>query len=40
MTEDGMEGVLSISENYEAGWGHLVNDIPEEELFEYIPYAD
>ena len=40
MTEDGAEGMVSISKNHEAGWGYCVNDIPEDELFEYIPYAD
>lgn len=40
MNEDGIEGILSISENYETGWGYLINYIPEDELFEYIPYAD
>lgn len=40
ITEDGLEGFLPLSENYETGWGYCVTDIPEDELFEYIPYAD
>lgn len=38
--QDGRTGKFNICENYEQGWGSLVNDIPEEEVFEYIPYAD
>ena len=39
MTRDGARGVLSLSRNYE-GWGWLVNGVPENECFEYVPYAD
>lgn len=39
-TPDGIRGVLSISHDYERGWGWLVEGRSEEELFEYVPYAD
>lgn len=39
-TPDGTTGTLNISPNYEQGWGWLVDGIPEEECFEYVPYAD
>ena len=39
-TRDGVSGALAISQNYEQGWGWLVDGIPEEECFEYVPYAD
>lgn len=40
VTEDGREGFLSIAPDAERGWGMLVNGVPEEELFEFVPYAD
>lgn len=40
VTEDGREGFLSIAPDAERGWGMLVNGVSEEELFEYVPYAD
>ena len=39
-TQDGVTGKLSISPDYEAGWGMQVNDVPESECFEFVPYAD
>lgn len=39
-TRDGLNGALSISPDYERGWGWLVDGIPEEDCFEYVPYAD
>lgn len=40
VTPDGITGILSISPDYERGWGLLVDGVPEEDCFEYIPYAD
>lgn len=40
VTQDGRHGMLSIGEDYERGWGLLVDGVPEEDVFEYIPYAD
>lgn len=40
VTEDGTEGTLSVSKDYNRGFGSLVSNIPEEECFEYLPYAD
>ena len=40
VTEDGREGFLSIAPDEENGWGTLVNGVSEEELFEFVPYAD
>ena len=40
VTRDGREGVLAISPDYERGWGLLVNGVPEDELFTFVPYAD
>ena len=39
-TPDDITGILSISVNDGQGWGWLVNGVPEEDCFEYIPYAD
>lgn len=39
-TEDGRTGTLTIAANYEKGWGWLVNGAPEDDVFEYVPYAD
>lgn len=39
-TEDGVEGTLSVSKDYNRGFGSLVSNVPEEECFEYLPYAD
>ena len=40
LTQTGRTGTLNISDDYERGWGWRIDDIPEDELFEYIPYAD
>lgn len=40
ITKDGREGMLSISPDYTRGWGMMVDNIPEDDLFEYVPYAD
>jgi len=40
VTEDGASCSVEIARNEETGWGYLVNGTPDEELFEYIPYAD
>jgi len=40
VTQDGRAGTLAVSEDYERGWGSLVDGIPEDEAFERIPYAD
>ena len=40
ITPDDTMGILSISHNYERGWGWLVDGIPEDECFQMIPYAD
>lgn len=39
-TQDGRTFYLDIRYNDETGWGWFVNDIYEEDLFEYVPYAD
>ena len=40
ITEDGTPGVLSVSHDWDRGWGYQVNGVPEDECFSYIPYAD
>ena len=40
ITEDGRTGILRIEENLNGGWGWKVNDIPEEEVFDFLGYAD
>ena len=40
VTRDGEECSVEIAENTQNGWGWIVNGIAEEELFEYVPYAD
>ena len=40
VTQDGREGILPIAEDAERGWGFVVEGIPEEELFELVPYSD
>ena len=40
VTEDGVEGRLSVSKDYNRGFGSMVSNMPEEECFEYLPYAD
>ena len=40
IARDGREGMLAISEDYERGWGMLVDGVPEGDLFEFVPYAD
>ena len=39
-TADGREGRLAVSEDYARGWGSLVDGIPEEEAFGFLPDAD
>ena len=39
-TADGREGRLAVSEDYARGWGSLVDGLPEEEAFGFLPYAD
>lgn len=38
-TPDGHAGTLEIDRNYD-DWGWKVNDIPESDVFEFVPYAD
>lgn len=40
VTREGVAGAFSISEDYESGWEHLVDGIPERDCFEFLPYAD
>ena len=40
VTEDGRTGYLTAQPDKEAGWGWTINNIPESELFETVPYAD
>lgn len=40
LAEDGRTGTLAIAVDYDRGWGWTINDVPEEELFEIVPYAD
>lgn len=37
--EDGRMGYFSIAPDAES-WGSLVNGVPEDEVFEFVPYAD
>ena len=39
-TSDGISGALAISQNYVQGWGWLVDGVPEDQCFNYLPYAD
>lgn len=39
-TPDGLIGALSISPDYDRGWGWMVNGVGEADCFEYVPYAD
>ena len=39
-TQDGITGALAISTDYERGWGWLVAGLPEQDCFEFVPYAD
>lgn len=39
-TQDGVSGTLAVSEDYERGWGNLIDGVPEDQCFEYLPYAD
>lgn len=39
VTEDGRRGTIALEENTEE-WGHLINGVSEEEMFEYLPYYD
>ncbi len=38
--QDGRSGRLEIAFNAENGWGFSIDGMPEEECFEWIPYAD
>lgn len=40
VARDGRTGLLAISEDYERGWGFLVDGVSEDDVFEYVPYAD
>ena len=40
VTEDGAVCSVDIARNEETGWGFLIDGVPDEEIFEYIPYAD
>lgn len=40
VTRDGIECSIEISYNDETGWGWLIGGVPDEEIFEFIPYAD
>ena len=40
VTEDGREGYLTAAVDTETGWGWTVNGISEDEVFEFVPYAD
>jgi len=40
ITPDGRAGALSISPDYDRGWGWRVNGVGEADCFEYVPYAD
>ena len=39
-TEDGHEGFFAIAPDAARGWGFTVGGVPEDELFEMVPYAD
>lgn len=39
-TAGGLRGSFPIEPDTETGWGCLVNGMPEEACFEYVPYAD
>lgn len=39
-TPDGRTGYFGIMDDFENGWGSLVNGVSEEEMFEFLPYAD
>lgn len=39
ITRDGRTGILDISPDYK-GWSWRVNDVPEADCFEYLPYGD
>lgn len=39
-TQDDITGTFSVSQDYDKGWGWMVNGIAEEDCFEYVPYAD
>lgn len=41
LNEYGYKGCFALEPNAENyGWGSLIGGIPEDELFEYVPYAD
>lgn len=40
MTQEGKKGSISLTENTDEGWGHMIAGVPDYEYFEYIPYAD
>ena len=40
VTQDGTRCSVNIARNEETGWGFLIGGVPDEEILEYIPYAD
>lgn len=40
ITRDGLEGTLSVERDEDRGWGVKIDGRPEDDCFEYIPYAD
>jgi len=40
VTQEGKKGTITLTENTEEGWGHMINGAADYEYFEYIPYAD
>ena len=40
VTPDGQTGEISISQDYQRGWGWTVEGVSEAEAFEFVPYAD
>lgn len=40
VTGDGRTGILPIDRNFDAGWGWKIDGIPEEEVFDFLGYAD
>lgn len=40
LTIDGQSGHMNVTPNAENGWGWIVSGVPEEEAFDFVPYAD
>lgn len=40
VTRDGKTGSFAIAPNFESGWGSLIDGVSEDEIFEFVPYAD